>query len=128
MHTGVLMAKCALLTWGHRPECTLFLRVIGQSAQFILKPSTRVHTFFQGPRPGCTLFLRDIDQCAYIFLGLFMSAHIFHASQSSRLCRECTHFQIYQLPSCPKIPDPGSALRVLAGVQEGGGGVKINSQ
>ena len=34
VHTGVLMAKCALLTWGHRPECTLFLRVIGQSAHF----------------------------------------------------------------------------------------------
>ena len=34
VHTGVLMAKCALLTWGHRPELTLFFRVIDQSAQF----------------------------------------------------------------------------------------------
>ncbi len=50
---------------------------------------------------------------------------------SSRLCRECTHFLLW-LVQCaqfsaaqrPQIPDPGSALRVLAGVQEGGRGGK----
>jgi hypothetical protein len=122
VHTRVVMAKCALWTWGHRPECKLFLRVIDQSAHLFLGSSTRVSTF-----------LRGIDQCAHFLLGLFMSVHIFSMPVIqivSRVHRDnffdgWSSVHSFQLPSAPEISDPGSALRVLAGVQEGeGGGVK----
>ncbi len=56
VHTGVIMAKCALLTWGHRPDCTLFLRDISQSSHF-----------FESHRPECTPFFRVLDQSAHFF-------------------------------------------------------------
>jgi hypothetical protein len=105
VHTGVLMAnlKCVPLTWGHRPECTLFLRVIGQSAHFFLRAidqsahlfpgsSTRVHSFFKGHRSVCTHFCRPFHECA----------HIFHARHPD--CVESAHiFRFFSCPAAPKF-------------------------
>jgi hypothetical protein len=62
-----------------------------------------------------------------------MSVHIFFMPVIQIVSRKHTCFygwssvHSFQLPRGPKISDPGSALRVLVGVQEGGR-VKIHSQ
>ncbi len=45
------MAKCALWTWGHRPECTLFLG-----------SSTSVHNFFGGLFMSVHIFFMPVIQ------------------------------------------------------------------
>jgi hypothetical protein len=102
VHTGVLMAKCALLTLGHQPECTLFWRDIGQIAHFFFKAidqsahlfsgsSTRVHTFLKGRRSVCTHCFSPFHECA----------HVFHARHPD--CVESAH--IFRFFSCPAAPN-----------------------
>jgi hypothetical protein len=72
---------------------------------------------FKGHRSVCTLSS---------LLGLFMSVHIFSMPVIQTVSRVHKSFDgwssvhSFQLPSAHEISDPGSALRVLAGLVEGG--------
>ncbi len=109
VHTGVLMAKCALWTWGHRPECTLFLG-----------SSTIVNTFFESPRPECTPFLRILNQSAHFFLGRFISVHIFSCPSSMTILWKSSLLNLYQFR---KVSSPWgpfqNAWKELAGYVPG---------